>query len=335
MMPSLFFNNRHFAPVHSATSQSLSQLAFRPARSGQEVNVVTSQHVCGNPIQLPAHEFLHGVTVHRVDSSPFGRARLHTRPIDSVSYCVATRRLPLKLAEADDIIITVRDPSLPSIVSAQIARRRGAHHVNWLQEVYPEIARALGTRFAKSRLYGLLCASRKASLRGADANVVVGQCMADWLQAADEPAERIHVIANWSDDERANPVAPKDNPLRNDWRLDKRFAVGYSGSPSRAYEFLTVLGAAKSLNDDTRIIFLFAGCGHRLADLKTRVKAIGLQDKFVFVPNQSEERPKFSLSIPHIHWISLRPESDGLAVPSKVYGAAAAGRLHHLRHIKE
>ena len=35
---------------------------------------------------------------------------------------------------------------------------------------------------------------------------------------------------------------------------------------------------------------------------------------------------KFSLSVPDVHWISLRPQVEGLMVPNKVYGIAAAGR---------
>jgi colanic acid biosynthesis glycosyl transferase WcaI len=34
----------------------------------------------------------------------------------------------------------------------------------------------------------------------------------------------------------------------------------------------------------------------------------------------------YSLSVPDIHWISLRPEVEGLVVPSKFYGIACAGR---------
>src|SRR5690606_383229 len=33
-----------------------------------------------------------------------------------------------------------------------------------------------------------------------------------------------------------------------------------------------------------------------------------------------------SLSLPDVHWLSLRPELEGLIVPSKFYGVAAAGR---------
>jgi colanic acid biosynthesis glycosyl transferase WcaI len=34
----------------------------------------------------------------------------------------------------------------------------------------------------------------------------------------------------------------------------------------------------------------------------------------------------YSLSVPDVHWISLRPEVKGLVVPSKFYGIACAGR---------
>ena len=51
-----------------------------------------------------------------------------------------------------------------------------------------------------------------------------------------------------------------------------------------------------------------------------------LSHKFRFLPYQRNEDLKYSLSVPDVHWISLRPELEGLIVPSKVYGIAAAGR---------
>jgi glycosyltransferase involved in cell wall biosynthesis len=35
---------------------------------------------------------------------------------------------------------------------------------------------------------------------------------------------------------------------------------------------------------------------------------------------------KYSLSVADVHWISLKPQLEGLIVPSKFYGVAAAGR---------
>jgi glycosyltransferase involved in cell wall biosynthesis len=35
---------------------------------------------------------------------------------------------------------------------------------------------------------------------------------------------------------------------------------------------------------------------------------------------------KYSLAVTDVHWISLRPQLEGLIVPSKFYGVAAAGK---------
>jgi hypothetical protein len=34
---------------------------------------------------------------------------------------------------------------------------------------------------------------------------------------------------------------------------------------------------------------------------------------------------KFSLCVPDVHWISLKPEVEGLIVPSKIYGIVTIG----------
>ena len=86
------------------------------------------------------------------------------------------------------------------------------------------------------------------------------------------------------------------------------------------------LAASEHFRDDPNIIFLFIGGGHRSDELVRRVKAQDLSHKFRFLPYQSDEDLKYSLSVPDVHWISLRPELEGLIVPSKFYGIAAAGR---------
>jgi glycosyltransferase involved in cell wall biosynthesis len=56
------------------------------------------------------------------------------------------------------------------------------------------------------------------------------------------------------------------------------------------------------------------------------VKARKLDRLFRFVSYQRHDVLKYSLGVANVHWISLRPELEGLIVPSKFYGIAAAGR---------
>ena len=47
---------------------------------------------------------------------------------------------------------------------------------------------------------------------------------------------------------------------------------------------------------------------------------------FLFRPYQAANDLATSLAVPDVHWISLLPAMEGLIVPSKFYGVAAAGR---------
>jgi colanic acid biosynthesis glycosyl transferase WcaI len=73
-------------------------------------------------------------------------------------------------------------------------------------------------------------------------------------------------------------------------------------------------------------VFLFIGSGHNLDKLANLVKSRGLDANFRFIPYQERAFLKYSLGVPDLHWLSLKPELEGLIVPSKFYGIAAAGR---------
>src|ERR1700734_2932750 len=81
------FVNRYYEPDESASSQMLTDLARALAVSGLAVYVVCSRQLYGDPnAQLPRHENLLGVTVHRVATTRFGRTRLIGRAIDYASF---------------------------------------------------------------------------------------------------------------------------------------------------------------------------------------------------------------------------------------------------------
>ena len=71
---------------------------------------------------------------------------------------------------------------------------------------------------------------------------------------------------------------------------------------------------------------MFIGGGHRVDELTRIVHARGLDATFRFIPYQDRILLKYSLAVPDVHWISLKPAVEGMIVPSKFYGIAAAGR---------
>jgi glycosyltransferase involved in cell wall biosynthesis len=206
------------------------------------------------------------------------------------------------------------------------ARRKSAGLINWLQDLYPELAVELGVPLMRGPLAAGLAEFRNRSLRSAEATVVVGNLVGQRVQALGIPAKRIHVIPNWCDDLKIQPLAQPENPLRQAWGLQGKFVCGYSGNLGRAHEFDTVLAAAELLRDNPRIVFLMIGGGKRFDELARAVKERALASSFRFMPYQERKMLSRSLGAPDLHWLSLKPELEGLIVPSKFYGIAAAGK---------
>jgi colanic acid biosynthesis glycosyl transferase WcaI len=324
-MAKIVFVNRYFFPDHSATSQLLSDLAFDLASRGQNIHVVTGGQLYSDPLAtLPRDEEVRGVHVHRVRTSRFGRSRLWGRMLDYLTFYVgATWRL-LRWVGKGDIVVAKTDPPMLSVCAALVVKLKQGVLVNWVQDLFPEIATALnvyGMRYAAPMLRRL----RNASLRQGQANVVLGFLMAKRLHEEGISLERITIIQNWADGEAIRPVPRADNPLDRNWGLAGRFVVGYSGNMGHVHEFKTMIDAADLLQRSTHITFLFVGDGISRRWMESEVERRRLTN-VQFRPYQPVEQLKFSLSMPDVHFISLQPALEGLIVPSKFYGVAAAGR---------
>jgi glycosyltransferase involved in cell wall biosynthesis len=326
-MSKIFFINRFFFPDHSATSQILSDLAWHLTGRGLVVHVITSGQAYDNPgARLRSEEVIHGVRVHRVASTGFGRAGLLGRLLDYLSFYWSALAMLWRLVEAGDVVVVKTDPPLLSVPAALVAKAKRALLVNWLQDVYPEVAIELGVPFLRGPIGWLIAKCRDLSLRSAAANVVLGERMRALLVSKNVQPERVYCIPNWCDDSEITEVANSDNPLKSEWKLEDKFVVGYSGNLGRAHDYQTMLAAAELLRDQPEIVFLMIGGGHQVKDLAREVELRGLAGAFCFKPYQPREQLKQSLCLPDVHWLSLEPRLEGLIVPSKFYGIAAAAR---------
>ncbi len=321
----IWFVNRFFWPDHSATSQILSDLAFELAKADGAVNVITSRGLYDDPsASLPQHETHRGVEIHRVGRTRFGRESLGGRAIDYLTMYWSFARALARLAhQRGDVAVVKTDPPLLSCAIAPVARARGLEQINWLQDLYPEVAVELGVRALKP-VEPLIVALRDWSLKSSAHNVAIGELMARRLEARD--IGNVSVIANWCDDEIITPVARDGNSLRAEWGLRGKFVIGYSGNLGRAHEYETLLSAAERLRDDSEIVLLFIGGGHQTQALKSEAERRRLARMLMFRSYQPAHVLAKSLSAPDIHWVSLRPEMEGLIVPSKFVAVAAAGR---------
>ena len=231
----------------------------------------------------------------------------------------------LRLARAGDTIVAMTDPPMVGVLAGPIAWLKGCRLINWLQDLYPEVALAVGTPFLTPTVVKVIKGFRDRSLRAADCNVVIATAMAERVSTLRVKNERIQVIHNWVDDRALSPIPAHENPLRQAWGLKDKFVVGYSGNLGRVHDINTILQASVELVD-SEIVFLCIGGGAQYDALKEAVEKRGLTQLFRFMPYQSGTELPYSLSAADVHWVSHKPEFEGLLFPSKFYGIAAVGR---------
>jgi colanic acid biosynthesis glycosyl transferase WcaI len=222
------FVNRFFFPDQSATSRMLSDLAFRLAELGVSVAVVTSRQLYEDPrAALPANEMVRGVTVYRVAGATRGRSRLLGRALDYVSFHAAAGIELLKILRRGDVVVAKTDPPLISLAVSYAAALRGAVLVNWLQDLFPEVASVLTPNLIPGWIERRLVAARNRSLRRAAMNVVLGESMRGRLLAAGIAAARVRIVPNWADAATVSPQPAEESVTRRRLGLAGRVVVGY------------------------------------------------------------------------------------------------------------
>jgi glycosyltransferase involved in cell wall biosynthesis len=329
--PRVHFINRFFYPDLSATSQVLQGIAFDLGARGYDVHITTSRQLYEDAsANLPTFERVRGVTIHRIATSRYGRGGIIGRAIDYGTFYASAAWHLRRTLRRNDILVAKTDPPLISVVAAIFARSRGATLVNWLQDVFPEVATAseLGGRWGHLPL-ALLRRLRNWSLFSARCNVVIGERMAEYLVSLGVPPHKTALISNWADPEIIHPVTA--NPLLDEWELGEKIVVGYSGNLGRVHELRTLIDAIEDVQNRAHdpvaasIVFVFIGGGAMRRELELQVSARALVNVRLF-PYQPTERLAETLAVVDLHLVSLRPEQEGFVVPSKIYGVMAAGR---------
>ena len=324
--PRVLFVNRFYAPDESATSQMLTDLAEALARSGIEVEVLCSRQLYGDAsASLPPTEVLRGVRIRRLATTRFGRDSLVGRAVDYATFYLCAGASMLVRLRRRDVLVVKTDPPLLSLVGWVAARCKGARLINWLQDLYPEVATRLALSPLPRPVEAMLRVARDRSLATARVNVVLGIRMREYLIGRGIAAARISISENWADEDRLHPLAASRSELRARLGLGNCFVAAYSGNLGRAHDSTTILEAACALEGDSSIVFLMVGGGAGMRALEMQVRARGLTN-FRFSPYQSREALSDSLAAGDVHLVSLRPELEGLIVPSKLYGILAVGR---------
>src|SRR5215213_1761496 len=168
----LIILNQFFYPDHSATSQLMTELAESLVERGVEVTALAGRGRYNGGERLPPYEDYQGVRVERVWATSFGKGNVLGRLSDYLSFYVGASWKLLRLPH-HDIVMALTTPPLIGLIALIIGHMRGMRMVALVQDVYPDLAVALGTLGKRSPATLFLDYLSRLILRRADRIIVL------------------------------------------------------------------------------------------------------------------------------------------------------------------
>jgi colanic acid biosynthesis glycosyl transferase WcaI len=311
--------NQYYWPGVEATAQLLTELC-EALTADAEVKVVTG--VLHGHEDEPRKLVHNGVEIVRVPSTSFERSKILARASNYVTYLSNALLRGLR-GPRPDVVLCMTDPPIIADVALLVARRYRAPLVVISQDVFPEIAVQL-KRLENPLLMSLLRTLVSVYLRRADRIVAIGDTMRHRLEAKGAPPERVHVIPNWVDTKRLEPLG-KGTQWAHEWGFDERFVVMHSGNIGHAQDLDSLVRAATFLRDLDDLIIAIIGTGARAAELVALAERLEV-DRVLFLYYQARHLLAQSLSAADVHVVGLAPGLAGYVVPSRLYGILAVAR---------
>ncbi len=317
--------NQTFFPDQAATSQQLMDLALHLQNEGCEVTVMAARRAYGDPKTIhPAKETVQGIRVVRVGSTGFGRRSFFHRFIDGISFEILLL-LRLLFFPRQDMVIAFTSPPLIGFVGLLFCALRGGKCVQWMMDLNPDIAFAVGYLRPRSLRGRFLTAVLRLTARASDFVIVLDRWMRQRMLAHGVNSESIVVAPPWPVSEPTPIDSDFGRRFRERHGITQKFVVLYSGNHSIAHPLDTLLQTAWHLREDPDVLFLFIGGGLRQADVTRFRQTYGLSN-IRQLPHQPLELLHESLSAGDLHVVTMGQEMSGLVHTSKIYGVLATGR---------
>ncbi len=316
--PTVLLVNQYFWPDRAATAQLLGDLAEDAARAGLEVTVLCGRgsYARADEGPLAARERWRGTNIRRVWCTNLGRGSAVRRVVDYATFFVSAL-CAVPFGRRHDVVVCLSTPPLIAVLGV-LARFKGSRFIYKVEDLYPDVAVALGALRERALTTRLLHAVSRAVLRRAETCVALDEAMAQQLER--RGARRVQVIENWADGEAIRALPEAGREFRRAEGLGDDMLVLYSGNLGRAHRFDAVVEAMERL-DDAPMQFLFVGAGARLPEVR---RALADHPHVNFLPYQPRSRLPEMYAAADLHLVTLEDAVGGLLVPSKYAAALAA-----------
>lgn len=322
--PKVLFLNRSYWPDVEATGQLLTELC-ESLHPSFDVSVVAGQpnQIRDNSegIEWQKESVRNGVRIHRIAHSQFSKRRMLLKALNYISFVRATRRF-LRSCDAPDVVVFETDPFLLPFEAYRLKQRTGCRIVGYLQDIYPDVAVALG-KVPDNWMIRRLRKSLFSVYQACDRMVVLSEDMKRLLISGGVDGDKVDIVPNWADPDVIQPLETSRFRITNG--LDDRFVVMYSGNLGLTQRLEEFVSAAELLREMSQVVFVFVGQGSQRETLLNLVRQKNLTNVRFFDYQPKSELAQ-SLNAADLHLVPLTRELSQCLMPSKLYGILAAGR---------
>lgn len=314
-----------YVPDPASVGQHMHDAAAELARRGYRVVVYASARGYDDPSRRYARrEVRDGVHVRRLPLSSFGKGSIKVRLIAQALFLLQVMLRAVFLRRLRRILVSTSPPAA-SFAALFVRFFRRVPVTFWAMDINPDQLIAMGHTSPDALPARLLDASNRAMLRRARGVVALDRFMGQRLEAKTPLGDRLAVMPPWPHESHLEPVDHADNPFRHEHGLQDKFVLMYSGNISPAHPVDTFLEAARRMQQEARILFLFIGGGNGKRAIDQFIASHGLAN-LKTLPYQPLEQLKYSLSAADVHLVVMGNEMVGIVHPCKVYGAMTVAR---------
>jgi len=222
-----------------------------------------------------------------------------------------------------DVIVAPSPPLTVGLCAWLLGCLYRAPYIYNVQELYPDIAIALGALKNRSTIALLFALERFVYARARIITVIAARMRRRILEKS-VPAAKVRLIPNFVDVNDMTPL-PKANAFSHEHGLDRAFVVTYAGNMGPAQGLETVLDAAALLSREPDLMFLLAGEGVLHDRLKAIARDRGLVNVLI-LPHQPYDLVPQIYAASDLCLVPLALNTGSDAVPSKVYRIMACAR---------
>ncbi len=316
-----------FAALDEAGGTRHHEFARLLVQKGHRVTIITSpiSYLTGQAVknenrgseeaQLP------GVVIRRVGRKTSLHKSFIHRTFNFIGFMFASFFAGISVHKVD-LVWGTSPPIFQGFTAWLVARLKHKPFLFEVRDLWPAFAIAVGV--LKNKLLIRLSEWLERFLyRHADMVVINSPGFHDHVKQ--RGAKRIELIPNGADPEMFDPQA-KGESLASKLGLKGKFLVTYAGAHGVSNDLGVVLQAAKLLEREAKIHFLFVGDGKEKTNLQQTARSFGLRNA-TFLPPVTKLGMKEVLAASDACIAILKPiEMYKTTYPNKVFDAMAAGR---------